>query len=61
VTDEQRDSVQDMIPFFISGAAAAVMAAVIVLSLFMSPGTQGSERASASGMSHAQHHFVSIR
>lgn len=61
MTDEQRDSVQDLIPFFLSSAAAAVMSAVIVVSLFMGPGMHGGERASASTMPHAQHHTAGFR
>jgi len=50
-----------MIPVIISGAAAALMGAVIVASLFMGPGTQGGDRASSSALAHAQHHSISIR
>jgi hypothetical protein len=61
MTIEQRDSVKEVIPFFISGAAAAVMGAVIVASLFIGPGTRSGEHAPANAMSHAQHHIFSIR
>jgi len=50
-----------MIPVIISGAAAALMGAVVVASLFMGFGMQGGDRASGSTLAHAQHHIISIR
>jgi hypothetical protein len=60
MTIEQRDTVKEVIPFFISGAAALAMGAVIVASLFIGPGPRVGERAPSNAMSHAQHH-ISIR
>ena len=47
MTDEQRNGAKDFIPLLVSALAAVAMAAVVVATLFMSSGSQASERTAA--------------